>query len=138
MSARRILATSLLISLLGHLVIFTTFSVATFKGEERPPELTRVSFLGEFVEEKPSLRVEAVVREGKRPQLQPMVRELEVGPGPDMSKPRPTVPAPQISLEGIISLLAREETSLLQAEITGEGKANPPKRSHLRKKEQDE
>lgn len=137
MSARRILTTSLLISLLGHLVIFTTFSVATFKGEERPSELARVSFLGELVEKRISPRVEAVARRSK-PQLQPMVRELEVGPGLSLSKPRLTVPAPQISLEGIISLLAREEASLLQVEVAEEGKENPPKRFHLLKKERDE
>ncbi len=74
MTTRRILANSLLISLLGHLVIFTTFSVATFEGEEKPSETTKVSFLGEFVEEKPALRAEAVVRGGKVPPLQPMVR----------------------------------------------------------------
>jgi len=51
---------------------------------------------------------------------------LEVGPGLNLSKPRPVAPAPRISVEGIVSLLTREEVSLLRAEISAEDKGNPP------------
>ncbi|MCD5401982.1 hypothetical protein LR013_05290 [candidate division NPL-UPA2 bacterium] len=137
MSARRMLIISLLISLLGHLIIFTTFSVITPGEEERPSELTRVSFLGELVEKRISSRVEAVAREN-RPRLQPLVREIEVGPDLSLSKPLPTVPAPQISLEGMLSFLGQEEASLLQMRITEERKEVPPKKLHLLEKERDE
>ncbi len=138
MSAQRILTISFLISLVGHLVVFTTFSVGTFEEGERPYEIARVYFLGEFVEEKPFPRVEAMAREGSMPQLRPMVREPEVGPSLSLSKPRPTVPAPQISVEGIIYLLRDKETSLLEDKVRGEMKENPPERPHLLEKEQEE
>ena len=137
MSARRVLIVSLLISLLGHLIIFTTFSVTTPGGGERLPELARISFLGELVERRALSRVEAVARED-RPKLQPSVREVEAGPDLILSKPRPIVPAPQIPLKEIFSLPGREEVSLLRAGIAGDKKENPPFKSHLLEKERDE
>ena len=139
MSARRILTISLLISLLGHLVVFTTFSVATFKKETSPSEVVRVAFLGNFVKEKPSLRVESVVREEGMPPLQPIVKELEVGPGLSLNKPRPTVPVPRISVEGIISILKDEEGALLEVKVNDdEMKERPPEKLYLLEKEQKE
>lgn len=136
MSARRVLIVSLLISLLGHLIIFTTFSVTTPGAGERLPELARISFLGKLVERRTPSRVEAVAREG-RPKLQPLVR-VEAGPDLILSKPRPMVPAPQIPLKEIFSLPGREEVSLLRAGIAEDKKENPPFKSHLLEKERDE
>jgi len=89
------------------------------------------------MEKRMSPRVKAVVRRSE-PQLQPMVRELEVGPEPNLNKLLPMVPVPQISLEGILSPLIREEDSLLRVEISGMGKETPPKKSHLLNKEPEE
>lgn len=137
MSARWMLIISLLISLLGHLIIFTTFSVAVPGEEERTPELTRVSFLGGLVRERISPRVEAVVRENI-PQLQPLVREIEVGPDLSLSKPFLAVPIPQISLEKILSFLDLEDVLLLQMRINKDSKEVPSKKLHLLEKEQSE
>ena len=137
MSARRMLIISLLISLLGHLIIFITFSATTPDKGERPPELIHLSFLGELTERRISSRVETIVRESPPP-LQPLVREIEMGPGPNLSKSLPTGPVPQIFVEEILSLPQREEASLLRMRIAEDRKEVPPKRPHLLEKEQDE
>ncbi len=137
MLARRILIISLLVSLLGHLIIFVTFSVTIPEKEERPPGLTRLSFLGELRERRILPRVETVVREDE-PELKPLFREMEVGPGPILGRTPSPVPAPQISGEGILSLPRREEASLLQMGIAEDRKEGPPQRPHLLEKEQDE
>ncbi len=136
MSARRILIVSLLISLAGHLIIFTAFSTATFKKVKRPPELTRFSFLGEFLEEKAPLQVEAVIGKEKIPQLQPMVREPEIGPGISFNKPRLKASVPRISGEEISTLLQDKEKALLKLKESDERKENPPAKLHLLEKEQ--
>jgi len=136
MSTRRILIVSLLISLAGHLIIFTAFSTATVKKEERPREMTRISFLGEFLEEKAPLQVEAVIGKEKIPQLQPMVREPEIGPGVSFNKPHLTASVPRISGEEIFTLLQDKEKALLETKESDEKKENPPAKLHLLEKEQ--
>ena len=76
-----------------------------------------------------------VVREEKMPQLQPLVRELDAGPGLTLSKPRLMVPAPRISLAGIFSLLRKEEAALLEVKVSDEMKKTLPEKSHLLEKE---
>ncbi len=137
MSARRMLIISLFVSLLGHLIIFVTFSATIPEEREMPPGLIRLSFLGELVERRIFPRVETVIREGE-PQLQPLFREMEAGPGPSLVRPSFPVPAPQISVEGILSLPHRDETSLLQMRVAEDRKEVPPKRPHLLEREQDE
>lgn len=132
-ASTRILIVSLLISLLGHLIIFTTFLVTTPGEGERPPELASVSFLGELVERRAPSRVKVVAREG-RSELQPLVRGVEAGPDLILSKPRPMAPAPQIPLKEIFSLPERKEALLLRVGIAGDKKEKPPE-FHLLEKE---
>ncbi len=137
MSTRRMLTVSLLISLLGYLIVFTIFSVPAFKEAKRSREITPVSFLGKFAERKPSPRMQAVVGEGKMPRLQPLVRELDVGPGLVLSKPRPMLSVPRVSPAGIFALLKKEETALLEVKVSDEMKKSLPEKPHLLEKEQE-
>ena len=137
MSARRTLITALFISLLGHLIIFTTFSVANFSGvEEKVPKPTSISFLGEVIEKRAPVRVETIGRNSK-PRLQPIVREPEIGPSLSSNKPRPTVPAPKISVGEIISLLEDKEAALLKVKVSDKTKKSLPEKLHLLEKERE-
>jgi hypothetical protein len=125
------LTISLLLSLLGYLIVFTIFSVPTFKEMKKPREITRVSFLGKFAEKKPFPRMQVVAGERKMPQLQPLVRKLDVGPGLVLSKPLSMPAVPRISPAGIFSILRQEEATLLEVKISAKMKKSLPEKPHL-------
>ncbi len=137
MTTRRMLTVSLLVSLLGYLIVFTIFSVPTFKEIKRPRAITQVSFWGKFAEKKPFPRMQTAVGERKMPQLQPRVRELDVGPGLVLSKPLALPAVPRISLVGIFSILKKEETTLLEVKVSAEMKKSLPEKPYLLEKEQE-
>lgn len=137
MTTRRMLTVSLLVSLLGYLIVFTIFSVPVFKEIKRPREITRVSFVGKFAEKNPSPRMQAVVGERKMPQLQPLIRDLDVGPGLILGKPLPMPSVPRIFPAGIFSILKKEEATLLEVKISAKMKKSLPEKLHLLEREQE-
>lgn len=127
MSSKRIFAISVLISLLGHLMVLSAFSlnkVQIYHGQavrqmKKQISPTQVSFWGELLEEeRREVKLEA---KRKEPELEPTIKEPEAGPGWLFTKTAGAPPNPMAGVEEMASSLIKEE------ELSGKEKLFPKK-----------
>ncbi len=132
MSSKRILTISVVISLFGHLIVLSAFSLNRAGEMKKKIAPTQVSFWGELPEEE---RRETHLRQVKErePKLELAIKEPEAGPGWRFTKTGAALPNPMTEVEEMASSLVKEE-QLLEGESLSPRKEVPNRRPHLLEK----
>ncbi len=131
MSSKRIFTISVLISLFGHLIVLSAFSLTTVREMKKQVAPIQVSFWGELPEEE--RREVKLASKEREPKLEIAIKEPEVGPSWLFTKTRAALPNPMTWVEEIASSLVGEarEEHLLEGGKLSSKKEVPNRRPHL-------
>lgn len=132
MSSKRIFTISVLISLFGHLIVLSSFSLNKVGERKKHLASIQVSFWGELPEGKRREPLLKPVKE-REPKLELAIKEPEAGPSWHFVKTGASLPNPMTEVEEMASSLVKEE-HLLEGERASLKKEVPERKSHLLEK----